>query len=234
MSKPLIGLTSYPRNENDRYELSANYLESVYRAGGVPVLLTPLGGAQMAQDYLAGLDGLVFTGGCDLSPALYNEEQHPATEHVNQERDEFEMALIQLALEQNMPTLAICRGMQILNVALGGTLYQHLPEDIGELVVHRGANDKPVRHLSRLLPASRLHGISRADKTEGVSWHHQGIKKLAERLTPVAYADDDLIEAVEVEGHPWCIGVQWHPEMSAADDPAQLRLFESLVEASSR
>lgn len=234
MPKPLIGLTSYAGNDKKCYELSINYFECVCRAGGIPLLIVPLGDGQMAPDWLDHLDGLVLTGGADLDPALYGEQRYPTTDRTSPERDKTEMALARQALEQNMPTLAICRGMQLLNVALGGTLHQHLPEDIGTLVTHRTADDKPERHSSRLVSSSRLASIFDANKTDGVSWHHQGIKKLAAGLTPVAYADDNLIEAVELDDHPWCIGVQWHPEMSAEDDAAQQRLFDTLVNAASK
>ncbi|GAN81054.1 gamma-glutamyl-gamma-aminobutyrate hydrolase family protein [Acidocella aminolytica] len=234
MPKPLIGLTSYARNEQNRYELPANYLECVYRAGGTPVVLTPVGSGQSVPDWLDCLDGLVFTGGHDLDPALYGEQRHPTTEQISQERDQSEMILTHSALESGIPMLAICRGLQILNVALDGTLHQHLPESIGELVAHRASGDKPARHSSYLVPGSRLHEISGYNVTEGVSWHHQGINTLAPRLTPVAYADDCLIEAVELKDHPWCIGVQWHPEMSAESDPVQQRLFDALVQAASK
>ncbi|HEX7390649.1 MAG TPA: gamma-glutamyl-gamma-aminobutyrate hydrolase family protein [Acidiphilium sp.] len=236
MSKPLIGLTTYALNERGRYELPANYLEAICRAGGTPVLLAPIlltsvdhGG--LAPDWLDSLDGLVFTGGYDLDPLLYGEPPHPTVDHVDQARDTSEIALTRAALESGVPMLAICRGLQILNVALDGTLHQHLPEGVGERVIHRADGDKPVRHPSWVAPGSRLRGIFGLDEVDGVSWHHQGIKALAPRLTPVAHAQDNLIEAVELVDHPWCIGVQWHPEMSAAEDPVQQRLFDELVRA---
>lgn len=234
MPQPFIGLTSQARNETDGFEIPANYIEAVYRGGGIPVVLAPIGRGQLAQDWLARLDGLVFTGGGDLSPALYSEEQHPATVRMNQDRDECEMSLMRLALEQGIPTLAICRGLQILNVALEGTLYQHLPETVGHIVIHRADDGEAVPHSSRIVPGSRLHSISGTDKINCMSRHHQGIKRLAARLKPSAYTEDNLIEAIEVDDHPWCFGVQWHPEMTAHDDPVQQRLFDSLVIAASQ
>lgn len=234
MPQPLIGLTTYALNEQKRYELPSNYMECIYRAGGTPVLLAPVDHGQLASEWIAHLDGLVFTGGYDLDPVLYGEQPHQTVDHVDRARDASEIALTRVALEHGVPLLAICRGLQVLNVALDGTLHQHLPEDLGELVVHRAAGDKPVRHPSRLAAGSRLHEIFGRDEVDGVSWHHQGIKALAPRLTPAAYAQDDLIEAVELADHPWCVGVQWHPEMSAAEDPTQQRLFDMLVQAAAR
>ena len=231
MSQPQIGLTTYALNPDAHYELPASYLQCVYRAGGAPVLLAPVDHGRLASGWMKHLDALVLTGGYDLDPALYGEKPHPTVDHVDPGRDASEMALTRYALEHGIPLLAICRGLQLLNVALGGTLYQHLIEDIGERVAHRAPNHRDTHHPVRIEHSSRLQEILGVDEADGVSWHHQGIKTLAPELRPVAYAADGLVEAAELPEHPWCVGVQWHPEMSAADDPVQQRLFDALVSA---
>lgn len=234
MVRPQIGLTTYALGRNGHYELPGVYLDAVYRAGGAPVMLAPVDHGQLATDWVKHLDGLVLTGGYDLDPGTYGETPHPSVDNVNPARDASELALLHVALEEGIPLLAICRGLQVLNVALGGTLRQHLVDDVGHLVPHRTDSDTAIPHAVRIEPDSRLRDILGVDKSESMSWHHQAIKTLAQPLRPTAYAADGLIEAVELPDHPWCIGVQWHPEMSAAQDPIQQRLFDGLVSAARR
>lgn len=234
MVRPQIGLTTYALSRNGHYELPGFYLDAVYRAGGVPVMLAPVDQGQLATDWVKHLDGLVLTGGYDLDPATYGEAPHPSVDNVSPARDASELALLRVVLERGVPLLAICRGLQVLNVALGGTLRQHLVDDVGHRVAHRTYDDTAIPHSVRIEPNSRLREIIGVDKSESMSWHHQAIKALAQPLRPTAYAADGLIEAVEMPDHPWCIGVQWHPEMSAAEDPIQQRLFDALVRAARR
>lgn len=228
-SAPLIGLTTYGRNAQGRYELPAAYSWAVYRAGGVPALVPPVG--NLARTWLDRLDALILTGGGDLDPALYDGDRHDTVYNIDPERDAAEMALARAVLERELPVLAICRGLQVLNVAMGGTLHPHLPDVMGDRVDHRLPPRDPTLHKVRLEPDSRLARLLGVTETEGVSWHHQGIRNLADGLVATAYAPDELVEAVELPDHPWLIGVQWHPEMSAERDPVQQRLFDELVSA---
>ncbi len=234
MSLPLIGLTTYALNSRGYFELPAGYLESMFRAGAAPILLAPVDNGTLATAWLERLDGLVLTGGDDLDPKLYGGNAHPAVDGVDPARDSSEIKLTQYALDRGIPMLAICRGLQVLNVVLGGTLHEHLPDAIGERVAHRAPDREATRHPCSIEPESRIRGILGVAVTDTVSWHHQGIKTLAPGLRPAAYASDGLIEAVELPDHPWCIGVQWHPEMSAAEDPVQQRLFDEFAKAACR
>ncbi|MGB7755054.1 MAG: gamma-glutamyl-gamma-aminobutyrate hydrolase family protein [Salinisphaera sp.] len=230
MRQPLIGLTTYGCNDRGRHELPAEYSESVVRAGAVPVLLPPVGGRELAESWLERLDGVILTGGGDLDPALYGGHEHPTVYNLDPARDTAEMAVARAALERSLPILAICRGLQVVNTVLGGTLYEDLPAEFESAVAHRVIPHTPTRHGVRVEPGTRLASILGASETESVSWHHQGIRSLGEGLKPIAHADDGLIEAAELPAHPWCIGVQWHPELSAAEDRAQQRLFDAFVE----
>jgi len=234
MHTPLIGLTTYGRNEAGRHELPAEYSESVYRADAVPVLLPPVDGDKLAEAWLDRLDGVILTGGGDLDPALYEGEAHPTVYNLDPARDASELAVARAALKRTLPVLAICRGLQVLNILLGGTLHEHLPDAIGEDVTHRVPPRNPTRHKVRVQPGTRLREILGVSEADGVSWHHQGVRTLGKGLKPTAYAADGLIEAAELPEHPWCVAVQWHPEMSAAEDPVQQRLFDALARAAAR
>lgn len=229
MSGVLIGLTTYGRNEAGRHELPAEYSDSVVRAGGLPVLLPPVADDALAAGWLDRLDGVILTGGGDIDPSRYGGEAHPTVYNLDPARDRSEMAVARAALDRDLPILAICRGLQILNTVLGGTLYEDVPDAIGEQVTHRAVPHSPVRHDVRIEAGSCLAGILGQTTTESVSWHHQAIRELGTGLTPAAYAEDGLIEAAELSGHAWCIGVQWHPELAAADNPVQQKLFDALV-----
>ncbi len=225
---PTIGITTYGRDEKGRYTLPAEYVAAVERAGAVPVLIPPL--PDHAQAYLDLVDGLVLAGGGDLDPALYGGSDHETLYSVDAQRDALELALARRIIERRQPTLAICRGMQVLNVALGGSLIEHLPAVVGEQVLHRKPAREPTPHPVKVKPGSRLAAIAGTTEFAPMSWHHQAIRRLAPGLEVVATAPDGTVEAVELADHPWLIAVQWHPELTAASDPAQQRLFDALVE----
>jgi gamma-glutamyl-gamma-aminobutyrate hydrolase PuuD len=232
---PVIGLSSYAETAEwavwraPAALLPTNYIDQVTEAGGVPVLLPPVPGVATA---LGRLDGLVLTGGGDLDPAGYGAEPGPQTSRVHPERDQAELELLAAALADGLPVLGICRGMQLLNVARGGTLCQHLASGSE----HRPAPGTFGSHPVRLDPGSQLASIlrpgnGRADLTLAVpTAHHQGIARLGEGLIPVAWAEDGLIEAVELAPgpgrHPFILAVQWHPEASQDQ-----RLMSALVAA---
>jgi len=232
-NRPLIGITAYCEQARwgvwDKLAtlLPQDYVDAVTGAGGTPVLLPPVPGIESA---LPRLDGLIISGGPDVEPARYGEEPGPRTTVVRPDRDAAEIALFRAATGSGMPLLGICRGMQLMNVALGGTLIQHLPEVVG----HDGHAPTPgamAAHPVRVRANSRLASVlghSRAsDNAVSVpTHHHQGLARLGEGLRACAWADDGTIEAVESAGHPFAIAVQWHPEAGA-----DLSLFRALVTA---
>jgi putative glutamine amidotransferase len=230
VSRPLIGITTYHRETSgrERFSLPSAYVDSVRRAGGLAVLLTP--GETDPGELLERIDGLVLAGGGDLDPASYGGGPHTHTYSVSPERDVFELALLRGVLDRGLPTLAICRGMQILNVALGGGLHGHLPDVVGDSVVHRSSQTEAAAHAVRLAARSRLAGrIGAAELAAVPSWHHQALDRLGAGLEPVAWAPDDVIEAVELRGEPQLVAVQWHPELAGPTPPGG-GLFEALVE----
>jgi putative glutamine amidotransferase len=225
VSRPLVGLTIGPENAESRYlRLRGTYPAAIEAAGGVPVLIPPLFGADALRELLQRLDALVFPGGVDVDPAFYEEAQLPETK-VNPDLDRLELAVAHWAAANSVPTLGICRGQQLLNVALGGSLIQHL-----EGHKQDGARSAP-HHGLRVDPASRLATILGAPEVQVNSHHHQAVKRLGRCLRAVAWAPDGTIEALESTEHPWLVAVQFHPEdMVPAHLPSQ-RLFEALIEA---
>ena len=226
---PVVGITTYARNDEGRFTLPAAYVDAVRRAGGMAVLMPP-GEARLAI-WLATLDALILPGGGDVDATLFGGRGHATNYGVDPGRDRDEILLARAAVDHDLPTFAICRGAQVLNVAFGGTLIEHLPDVVGESVLHRDAQAKAVRHPVRIVPESKLWAVLGTDEVTPASMHHQAIERLAAGLVVVGHAPDGTIEAVERPGHCWLIGVQWHPELTAAEDPLQQRLFDSLVTA---
>ena len=233
---PIIGITSYGRDEKRRFRISVDYVDAVRRAGGLPVILPP--GEPAIDALFALLDGLVLSGGGDVAPGRYEGEEHPRIYNVDPERDAFELALVRRVVRSGRPALCICRGAQVLNVALGGSLIAHLPDVVGEEIAHRvpaledsDHETHPVPHRVRLCAGALLSDLLGVEHGEPASWHHQAVARLAPGLEVAAEAADGTIEAVEMRSHPWLFGVQWHPEITAAEDPVQQRLFDALVEA---
>ena len=229
MQPPFIGITTYGRNADDEFTLPAVYVEAVRRAGGIPLLIPP--GETCLEDLLQGLDGLILSGGGDIDPAHYGSAGHPTVYMVDAERDTTDLELARRVVLGRAPILCICRGQQLLNVAMGGTLVEHLPDELSGELQHRDEPDKPTAHTLRVLPDTHLAHLIGDGEMHGVSWHHQAIRTLAPGLTVTARAADGTIEGVESKDHPWLIAVQWHPEMSAANDPRQQRLFDEFITA---
>jgi len=226
MNGPVIGLSTYV--EPARWGnwdapanlLPYNYVERITDAGARPLLLPPVAGVETLLDRL---DGLVLTGGSDLDPAGYGAEPHPATDLPRGFRDSAELALARAALDSGVPVLGICRGLQVLNVLLGGTLHQHVPDVVG----HAGHSPTPgtfAAHPVRIAAGSRLAKILDRDELTVPTHHHQAVDRLGAGLTPVGWSEDGLVEAAEYAPHPFALAVQWHPE--AGED---LSLFEALV-----
>jgi len=200
----------------------AAYVRAVDQAGGRPVLIPP--SADGIDETLDAVDGLLFSGGSDLDPDLYDQEPHPATSGVVAERDRAELALLEAALARDMPVLAVCRGSQVLNIARGGDLVQHLPDVVGD-EKHKHTPGTFADHDVTLEPGTRLAALL-GERAPVKSHHHQGIGRLGDGLQVAAYAEDGTVEAVEDPSHRFAFGVLWHPE--AGED---LRLFEELVGA---
>ena len=230
--KPLIGITANWQSVDEisgRVSLNDGYARSVFRAGGVAVLIPPGADAWALVEHL---DGLLIPGGDDIDPKYYDEALHPKAHLVNAARFEEEWALLEAFEARRKPILGICYGCQLLNVWRGGSLYQHLPDLPTVSLAHqRSSEDAPFpRHFVEISPNSKLYQIEGQARFEIVSAHHQAIKELGKRLVITAYSPDGVIEAIEDPEHPFFIGVQWHPERDP-DAPATRRLFEAFVEA---
>lgn len=204
------------------------YVAAIRRAGARPAILTAPDDAD-ASEILAPFDGLLLLGGGDVEPSRYGGPAHGEVYGVEPDRDELEIRLLREADRLGMPALCICRGIQVLNVAFGGSLLVHLP-DVPGLGEHRGASyGQAVTHQVKLQPGSRVALATGAEVLACSSHHHQGLDGLGEGLVAVGWSEDGLVEAVERE-RGWIVGVQWHPEETADRDPAQQALFDALVE----
>ncbi|MFI6807303.1 gamma-glutamyl-gamma-aminobutyrate hydrolase family protein [Streptomyces luteogriseus] len=224
MARPLIGVSTYLESgarwgvwELEAALLPVGYPRLVQRAGGLAAMLPP-DDTRYAAEAVARLDGLVIAGGPDVEPVRYGAEREPRTGPAAPERDAWELALIEAALSTGVPLLGICRGMQLLNVALGGTLVQHIDGHAEVVGVFGGHAVKPV-------PGSLYAGVV-PEETFVPTYHHQAVDRLGEGLVPSAYAADGTVEAVELPSADWVLGVQWHPEMGE-----DVRVMRALVEA---
>ena len=231
-SRPLVGLTTYlEQAQTGVWDVRAGFLPAVYfqgitAAGGVAMLLPPQPvDSDIAERVLDGLDGLVITGGKDVDPAAYGQQPHPATDEPGRQRDAWEFALLDAGLKRGLPVLGICRGAQVLNVALGGTLHQHLPDVIGHSG-HRAGNAVFSTLPVRTVPGTRLAGLV-GESVDAQCYHHQAVAELGEGLIVSAWDADGVIEALELPGNGFVLAVQWHPEESLGD----LRLFAAIVDA---
>ena len=227
MQLPIIGITTYAEKatwggwtEPAAFAPLA-YVRAVEDAGGRPLLVPP--NDQAIEETLDALHGLIFSGGGDLDPSTYGADPHPETGEVNPERDHAELALLEAALVRDMPVLAVCRGSQVLNVARGGDLVQHLPEEVGH-DRHRHHEPMMADHDVTVKTDSKLGAIL-GDRAPVKSSHHQGFGRLGEGLREAAWAEDGTIEALEDPSHPFAVGVLWHPE-----EGEDFALFRALVE----
>jgi putative glutamine amidotransferase len=219
------------------YGLMPSYLEAISAAGGVPLMI-PLGLTEEALlAILDRVDGILLPGGGDIEPDFYRGRSHISIWGVNQERDRTEFILSRAAVEKRKPLLAICRGIQVLNVALGGTLWEDIGTMVPNALEHDITNGTPRNHLAHTVeirPDSVLARI--IGKTESLvnSIHHQAIRDLAPELLVTAHAPDRVIEGAEIPDHPFAVAVQWHPENLISDDPAMLSLFRAFVRAAAQ
>jgi len=235
MSKPIIGITTTTtlrRKYPAIYGTNRPYAGAVLRAGGLPLLIPNDLTNRDLDLLLAHLDGVLFTGGYDIDPARYGHPPHPNIEKPDAERDRVEIYLVQGLVQSGQPFFGICRGCQVINVALGGNLYEHLPDQLpGNL--HLENHDKPrdyLAHSVNILEDTRLAEIISPGETWVNSLHHQGVRRLAGGLIVTATSPDGLVEAFELPGHPFALAVQWHPEELQAQE-AMRNLFDAFVQA---
>lgn len=224
----LVGLTTYQINEERRYDIPIEYVEGLNRAGASVVMIPPVPDLDAAA-ILSRLDALVLSGGGDIEPTRYGGRTHEEVYNLFPERDHAEMAIAQWALQQRLPTLAICRGLQIVNVACGGSLHVHVPDVYGDSVAHRVAPRNSVDHVHNIEADSRLAAVLGQREVIARSWHHQSVDRIGEGFRVVATAPDGCIEAIEHPDRPELTAVQWHPELSAASSQPQQNLFDNLV-----
>ena len=238
--KPLIGISPTPEDKQfdhgdfRRYALANTYTTAVLAAGGIPVILPPH--TDMIDDLLESLDGIIFSGGSDIDSSWWNEEPHPQAYGFDPERDAFELQAIPKVVQRDMPMLGICRGIQSVNVALGGSIVQDIPDQRPGSLQHRQHAEGKMRdttsHTVTIEEGDnllyRIHGHTTIETN---SFHHQAIKELGDGLEVIATAEDGVIEAVWHPGMTFGLAVQWHPEMLAADHPDQAAIFKAFVDA---
>ena len=239
MSLPLIGITT-GHSENKyglpQIHLLRSYVDATVKAGGVPIIIPPELPEEGWKVLYERLDGIIFSGGSDVDPELFNGEAHPAVSGVDVERDTLEISLIRHTVDDEKPFLAICRGFQVLNIALGGTLYTHISDQFKNSLQHASPREQPRNtpaHEIKVEEGSRLAEILGTPILKVNSWHHQGVKDIPSQLKITAHSSDGLVEAMELPDHPFAIAVQWHPEWMPEDD-AMKALFKAFVEASKK
>lgn len=236
MLAPLIGITTSLSvgATPERAYVNTAYVRAVQDAGGIPVLLPPHLTAAAQQALWPRLAGLLLTGGGDIDPARFGHARHPKTDDVAPARDDIELALTRRALDDDVPVLGVCRGIQVLNVALGGTLVQDLPSERPGPIAHsqREPRHEPTHAVKVMGEGTRLGRVLGCLELQVNSMHHQAIDRLGAGLREVAWAPDGVIEGIEIPGDErFVLGVQWHPEELVGHDPAARNLFTALIEA---
>jgi putative glutamine amidotransferase len=237
VSLPLIGITGYNSRAFDpphrpTFALGQQYAGAVQAGGGLPVVIPPTLGEHELHELFARLDGLLLSGGGDIDPANFREPMHFTTKEISAERDHAELALARWALAEDKPVLAICRGIQVMNVAAGGTLVQDIPSQIPNALTHSHSEDTPrdfIAHTVHVDADTRLANILGATEVATNSWHHQSCKEPGQGIVYTAWSPDGVVEAAEVPGHRFAVAVQWHPEEMFRERPDMLALFRALV-----
>lgn len=240
MSKPIILIpTPVQDPEMRRFAMGKNYIRSLIECGALPVMLPTSLDLQSLRAMYDRSDGVLFAGGSDIDPLYFGEEKHPETYGIDADRDRAEVALTQWAMQDDKPAFSICRGIQVVNVALGGTLIQDIPTQWQSAITleHRGhkigaARDQ-VLHEVCVWPGCKLASIIGAGNVATNSFHHQAVGRVADGLVVTSRASDGIIESVEAPDKRWFIGVQWHPEEMTAGRPDMMALFQNFVDASS-
>ena len=235
MNKPVIGITPSHNTENDDISMRPTYLRAVAAAGGIPILLPLEGTDEDWKQVVRMCDGILFSGGPDVHPFSFGEETQAHCGNVSMARDNMEMKILQCAMEAKKPILGTCRGIQIINIALGGDIYQDIPSQTESSfpIAHKQpfASNVPSHHV-RVAKGSLLERMVGGREMIGVnSFHHQAVRKAAPGLVISGYAPDGLAEAVEMPGYPYLLGVQWHPECMWKTDAVSKELFVGFVGA---
>lgn len=239
MAQKIVGITcstsAAKGKAGARQTLNRAYVWAVERAGGIPIILPVTREPEVIARYLGVVDGLLLSGGVDVHPNHYGHDPHEHLGDVDEDRDTTEMPLIRAALEQDVPIFAICRGIQALNVAMGGTLYQDLPSELASDIIHaQDKHDLPRHetcHAIAIEPYTHIADIAGSHTMRVNSFHHQALRHVADSLAVTAVAPDSVIEAVEGRKHRYVVGVQFHPEETAAHDAASQKLFDRFVQA---
>lgn len=239
MSRPRIAVAGVTRDWDGqpRVGVNANYVRAVLAAGGLPIIFVPSMSSEQTVELFGECDGLLLTGGEDVDPSHYGAKPHPKLGTVDPQRDANELAMVAEARARNLPILAICRGIQLCNVAFGGTLFQDLPSEHPTDINHDSPTPRDVRcHPVQFVDDSRLATIFGTASVDVNSFHHQAIDRVGDHLAATAHAPDGVIEGVEsTDMHEWVVGVQWHPEeLVAQPDAADLKLFSALISAARR
>ncbi len=244
--KPVILITSYHvgqdelnenkvrgKTEQDISICTWDYINAVMLAGGTPLVLPNIGGEENIAEMVRLADGILFSGGEDVHPKYFNEEVKADNMTICERRDSFEMQLAEKILPLDMPVLGICRGMQLLNIAAGGNIYQDIPLQYRTAIKHSNPDSRKadIIHKVKLMEGTRLASLY-GNEMKGVnSFHHQAVKETAPMLKASAYSEDGLVEAYEAAGERFFIGVQWHPEMLLEKYPEELKLFQDFIES---
>lgn len=228
---PIIGLLAEIDDEQDT-KLKYSYTKAIENSGGIPLLLPYTESDQTIDRFIEMCNGFVFTGGVDVSPERYGETPQPTCGKVQKYRDELDFKVFSKAMETGKPILAICRGMQLVNAALGGTLYQDIPTEVKKAIIHRPADTEKIAvHDVEVLANTPLSAFTGIGWIEVNTFHHQAIKRLGKGLEVMALADDGIIEAVYLTDHPYLRAYQWHPERLYDNDDNSRRIFDDFIEA---
>ncbi len=236
--KPIIGVT-VDKGSSDGYhyeKINECNLKGLIVSGAIPIMLPITGDDDLIDDYLNIVDGLYFSGGCDINPLIFNEDPIREIGRIDYSRDEFEIRLFKKAAAKNMPILGICRGAQVINVASGGNLYQDI------YVQRKGTNGHSPKfssggyayHRVKITKNSMVYNILKTEETNVNSFHHQAVKDVAEGYKVTAVSEDGIIEAIESVDHSFIVGIQWHPEIMFERYPECLKIFEALINAASK
>lgn len=242
-SRPIIGIATMSDHDAaglhaPRFSLNQSYNKAIMAAGGVPLMIPHVEDAESLRELYEMLDGLMLPGGVDIHPRYYDEEPHPKLDPTDDGLDWIEATLLRWALADDMPVFGICRGEQVLNVVMGGTLWQDLPSEYATVFDHRESFKRKIRdylaHDVRIDPDSRLAEIAGATRVWVNTSHHQAIKRVAPGLRATAWSPDDLVEGIESPDHFFVVAVQWHPEEMVKKHEWALRLFRAFVDAAAQ
>ncbi|MEW6663144.1 MAG: gamma-glutamyl-gamma-aminobutyrate hydrolase family protein [Bacillota bacterium] len=230
---PVIGITCGHDLESNRYFVAIAYVNALVAAGACPVLLPAMDTRLISR--INFLQGVVFSGGNDVDPIHFGEEPIPGNGEISPDRDVFELALARLCLRENIPLLAICRGMQVLNIAAGGDIYQDIHTQVAKVLKHMQQSPRwHASHGVEVKEASHVHKAYAGKLTRTNSFHHQAVRQVAPGFQVTATSPDGLVEAIEFSEHPFVVGVQWHPEAMWRRHPEHIGLFKALVRAAER